>query len=229
MATVIDTPTRRAVLGAMSLATAATVTPAAIASFPKQADRTAWDRAYAAYEKAGREAAVAEAAAEKVYAAYEAAKPSLDMIDWDNLSPAVRAHVHTKEDVAYRLDLDTLWSDYLAGEQRWWWIPDPEQNRRTKEAARAAIDAVAEFRRLDREARDATGYDAAGKLHDDTDEAAYEAKWALLFTPAPDHAALLWKIETMLTPEDGSITPYTDEAIEPLLSDARRLLSHGRA
>ena len=47
----------------------------------------------------------------------------------------------------------------------------------------------------------------------------------LLNSPAPDRAALLWKLEHLLEVEDdGSISPWTGKMVVQTLADARRIL-----
>lgn len=68
------------------------------------------------------------------------------------------------------------------------------------------------------------GMDEAEAKMEALGERQYETEWALLEMPAPDSAALLWKLEKLMLLEDGSCPPWGGRAIGPALNDARRLL-----
>ena len=53
----------------------------------------------------------------------------------------------------------------------------------------------------------------------------YELIHDLLGATAPNHAALLWKLEYLLTDTDGYC--WSDETVAPVLGDVRRILSGG--
>lgn len=54
-----------------------------------------------------------------------------------------------------------------------------------------------------------------------------DARWALMRMPAPDRAALLWKLEYLLQGSNGSLDPYTLENVAQTVEDMRRLLVEG--
>lgn len=77
-----------------------------------------------------------------------------------------------------------------------------------------------------------TGYSGTGQLSDDAIDAFADATTDAILTPAPDLAALHWKMEHLFgeTADAGAGTPaYCAEWGAALMSDARRLLATGRA
>lgn len=63
------------------------------------------------------------------------------------------------------------------------------------------------------------GFERANDHYDELVNRMVEARWALMEMPAPNRAALLWKLDYLM--ED---TAYSDDAIEQPLADMRRLL-----
>ncbi len=222
---------RRTALAAIGTVGTLAAIPAAAATTNQSTDRSAWDQAFRRMEHTKSVADADSAVFDKIAAAWEAGRPSMDAIHWREFS-IVNGFGQDRFHVAYMLDVEAEWQDFLSRENKTWWAPDPAHNKRTKERRRAALDSVLEFRRKNEEHNRATGYTQAAERNDRLDEARYNAKWDLIRTPAPDGEALLWKLETLFGPDachDGSVTPWSEEAIAPVMADARRLLSHGRA
>ncbi len=71
-------------------------------------------------------------------------------------------------------------------------------------------------------------FDAMEEQSDRLVGEASDAEYAAMETPAPDAAALLWKMERMFGGEDGHRC-FNDGVQAAVLADARRLLSEGRA
>ncbi len=223
--------TRRAALAALAGAPVSMMVLGIPAAARASEDRTAWDRAFTIYQRAKAAADADSAAFDPLEEAYRASYPSMDSIDFRQLS-VFNGFGHDRLHIAYKMDVEQEWQEFLARENKTWWALDPEQNRKTKERRRAALDSVLEFRRKVEEHGRDTSYTQAAERNDRLDEARYNAKWELIRTPAPDGEALLWKLETLFGPDashDGSVTPWSEEAIAPVMADARRLLSHGRA
>ncbi len=223
--------TRRAALAGLAGAPVSMMALGIPAAATTGEDRTAWDRAFTIYQRAKAAAEADNAAFERLEEAYLASFPSMDSIDFRQLS-VFNGFGHNRLHIAYRMDVEQEWQDFLARENKTWWAVDPEQNRKTKERRRAALDSVLEFRRKVEEHGKNTSYTEAAERNDRLDEASYNAKWDLIRTPAPDGEALLWKLETLFGPDacdNGSVTPWSEEAIAPVMADARRLLSKGRA
>ena len=77
-----------------------------------------------------------------------------------------------------------------------------------------------------------TGYSGSGQVLEDAMDAASVAVDALILTPAPDFAALRWKMERLFGEEadaGAGTASYCAEWGAALMSDVRRLLATGRA
>lgn len=216
---------RRAALTGIGLAGGAAILPIVAASAAKAstADRAAWDRAFAAYEKASAAEAAYAPTSDRIWAAFQEGKQDHlnSCIDWKNLG---FTNSLDRRNTAYVMDVEAEWQSYLDGYNKWWFSPNPDKCRAQM---RAALDSVVEFRRREAEHRRACGWEEAAERTDALSEAAYEAKWTLLSKiPAPDLPALLWKLEVFLQTEDeGNVPNWTEKAIELTMADARRLLS----
>ncbi|HEX8579921.1 MAG TPA: hypothetical protein VF655_10050 [Allosphingosinicella sp.] len=216
---------RRAALTGIALAGGVALAPVAIASLPKPgADRSAWNAAQAERRAALAASEQADKAFDAAFERYEAKRPSMDMIHWREFSFEDRDHV------ARTIDVEKRWAFYLKGEGKWWWSNEREK---TIARVRAAYDSVLEWRRLDKEANDAAGYDAASDALDASFDRIADADAALLQMPAPDAEALLWKLE-MLNElsgpnEDQSSAGWSAKTVNAVMADARRILSQGRA
>jgi hypothetical protein len=69
------------------------------------------------------------------------------------------------------------------------------------------------------------GYVQALERWEALGEASYDAEWRVMETPAPDGAALLFKLEKLLEVEqDGSIAPWSESAVRQTVLDMRRVL-----
>ena len=77
-----------------------------------------------------------------------------------------------------------------------------------------------------------SGLDEVETQWDANAQAVYDAKWAVLDMPAPDHAALLWKAnelfgEECIAEENGSCPSWSAKVMANFMADARRLLAGG--
>lgn len=87
-------------------------------------------------------------------------------------------------------------------------------------------------RKLDADLDRLTGYSGAGQLSDDAMDAFADARSAAILTPAPNLAALHWKMEHLFGEEadaGAGTACYCAEWGAALMSDVRRLLATGRA
>jgi hypothetical protein len=50
------------------------------------------------------------------------------------------------------------------------------------------------------------------------------ARWELLYMPAPDRPALLWKLAYLFEGSNGSLDPYGLDHLAQTIADCRRLL-----
>jgi hypothetical protein len=69
----------------------------------------------------------------------------------------------------------------------------------------------------------ATNYDAIMERSAELGDAVHDAKWDLLEIPAPDLAALRFKLEDIMNEEEG-VQLYRDEYMAIVIADYRRLL-----
>lgn len=206
---------RRAMMGASAAAAllpAAAVSPASAAAV----DRSAWAAAMDRYDAAVAADEAFTADYWRIHARWEAGRPSLEAIHWREFA------FEDRDRVARLLDLDQRWAEYLAGEGRTWSSADPDA---TKARYRAALDSVRTWRdaneRHDRESGMVAAEDRWEALGDEVDE----ARTALMALPAPDLAALQWKLAHLLSTENGSVAPWSDEYVAMTKTDMVRLLS----
>lgn len=125
--------------------------------------------------------------------------------------------VSGRHEIERTLDLDKLWNDWLALEGKAWWAANPDES---KAKVRKAIDGVRAYRgQLDRANR-LSNYDSLNDQYDAALEDACDAKDGLMAMPAPDMAALSWKLEVGFF-EDAI---GGERFIPAVRADARRLL-----
>lgn len=217
------TTTRRAMLGAMSavpLAGLIAAVPVVAAKSAAGAERYEWNRLVARYERAR---AAYEAACEdcaRRSRAFEADKPDMDRIHWREFTFQDRHHV------AHRMDIEERWQQFLRAEGRSWWSRDPEA---TKARFRAALDSVLAYRREYEEAKQRHGVERAEDRTSRIGDREAELLGTLIKMPAPDLAALQWKLERLFGEAARGANEYSDswspEEMNAILADARRLLT----
>ena len=208
------TTSRRALLKAAPIIAATAAIPAMALTIPTPGGRTEWEAALRTLQHAKDEDAAFTPIHTRISKAWETGRPTMDGIDWSEFPFANRDHV------ARTIDIDKAWSDFLASEGKLWWSGDPE---RRKERYRAALDSVQAFRdaeaRHDRE----TGMDKADQRWEELGERVSDAEAALMNLPAPDLAALRWKLDQALR-IDGDSTPcWSAEYVRQTVADFRRL------
>jgi hypothetical protein len=212
------------ILGAFGAVGAIAAVPiAAIAGIEERAaNRRPWNLAMADLERARAAHAAAAEAYDRMQAAWEIDQPSMEMIDWKEFPFA------DKEDMAKWVDVEQEWRFFLESEGKLWWSPDPAA---TKAKHRAALDSILEFRRREAEHDARNGYFEAFERLDHAQDALKAAEQVLFDMPAPDHEALLWKLEHAARSglRDSFPRPWEGERADPVLADARRLLSVRRA
>ncbi|MCA1653668.1 MAG: hypothetical protein ABR588_05915 [Sphingomicrobium sp.] len=209
---------RREVLAGIGIAGAVAVVPLSGAlAATGGIDRAEWDAAMASLKQCEQAFNVSNEKADGYAQAYEEARPKLEMIDFREFPFTDR------NEVARTYDIDHHERQRLAGEGTTWWAKDPEA---TRAKIKAACESVREFRRLEADAAEHTGYKAFFEQHEALLGRLCEAQTVLVEMPAPDAEALLWKINHLFQQEDVTWTPeYTAQ----FHSDAARLLSNGRA
>ena len=205
---------RRALLKVAPLIAATVAVPAMAFAVTTSGDRTAWDNAMQTLQHAKDEDAAFTPIHTRIYKAWEAGRPSTDGIDWIEFPFANRDHV------ARTLDIDKAWSDFLASEGKLWRSSNPE---RRKERYRAALDNVQAFRAAEAHHDQETGMDVADQRWEALGERVNDAEAALMDLPAPDLAALRWKLDQALR-IDGDSTPcWSAEYVRQTIADYRRL------
>lgn len=223
MASTAPSTSRRQMLtAAMAIPACALVarsSPAIPRTIP--ADRTAWERAFAAMRRAEVASAADAFNYDRTYAAWEAARPSMDAIHWREFPFVDRDHT------ARLMDLDKAWTNYLAGEGKWWFAKDADA---AKAKHRAALDSIRDFRRCEAENDARFGINEAVEGSNDLDSQLHDTQWALLVMPAPDADALMWKLNYLFGDdgEDGFCGSYRMDAITAIIADTSRLLAAGR-
>lgn len=181
-------------------------------------DGTAWDKAWREFQDASAAYRAEEAAYSKIHAAHAAAAPSVDMINWRAF------HGLDRMDVMHRLDLDEHERKLREGEGTTWWGHPGAMDEKAE-----SIDTVRQWRALRKANDERFDFDAASDRHEALCEAMCAAEDRLMMhIPAPDAAALLWKLEKLLQLDgDNSTSPWVGFYIEQTVADMRRLLPNG--
>lgn len=214
-----NAPTRRGFIGGALAAPTLVAAPALAAP---ASDRAAWDSAMRAYQLAKASSAAFNrdywTPAWEAWIADCAALPHTTMKG----EPRLGLHPASTDDPK-----SIKWARYHASAT----YHDP------RDEGLAAM--AAEYRRVvaAADSRDAATYrlaeaynlDALGNRSEQLAEAEDEAEARLLALPAPDIAALAWKMLQLLTPDghDNFTPSWSGEYVAPVLADARRLA--GRA
>ena len=207
-------PTRRNLLIAAPFAAAALAIPAAAAI---STDRTAWNAALATFTKANAASDAFDPHYWRTYEAFKAGLPGMDGIDWGAFPFPDKNHI------ARIIDLDTAWRNYLAGEGKWWFSPNPEQR---KAKYRAALDSVRAFRDAEAKHERDSGFAAADDRYNELTERITDAAATLMAMPAPDLAALRWKLD-YLTNGGNEFQIWSMDFAAQAFADIARLLPEG--
>ena len=191
---------------------AATIPGSALAKC--QPDRTTWDRAMAAYERANSVSDAFDSKLERVWKAHEAAVADVPHI--------------TSGDIGYGHEVSTAKHDRMH-----WLRADMASVRYLEPCAYADHKARQQF--LDKaDKREAviaeidarTGYSAAHAESERLCAAIGEAETVLLDMPAPDGEALLWKVNRLYAPGEGI---WTEGVEDQTIADLHRFLLNGTA
>lgn len=224
MTTTTNNPTRRAALLAIGSAGAIAAVPvAAIASRPA-VDRSAWERTFAELQAIQKAYDAQSAIYDRIEPSHTAGRPSLDLIDWASGEFRFMDRHH----VANVMDVEKYWQQFLDAEGKTWWAKNADA---TKARTRKALDSVLEYRRRDAENDEHYDWDGLNDKLDKLSDELSDAQTRLLKVPAPDGEALLWKLDHLFGEEQTGdyCDAWSMDLINPLLADARRLLSQGRA
>lgn len=217
MAQTMIAPTRRAMLGGAVIAIAASATLAPVMA--ASADRTEWDGLMAALAVAKRAHDEADAAWERAHSRWLASRP-------DRPQEARRQFLGMRDDDLFdRQDLDKMAEHFDAGEGVWWFSPESKTN------FYRATASIRDYRAKDQAAKVASGYQAASDRQEQTCDEVCRLLAALMALPAPDAAALRWKLEEgfgtdrATYPDNPETTPATCRRhLAQTFADMRRLL-----
>lgn len=178
----------------------------------------AWESSYSAMQKAEKRYRLAGRK-------YEKAKP-------DN-GPVLAA---IKKEMTYAnalevllwVDLEELWAQFVAGENRVWYSANPEARKAT---FRKLIDSIAEYREADNAAGVSSGHDAAHEKLEKLCDAESEARTLMFATPADDAAGAYRKLDLLFGDDVASgkehCSAWTMRWVAPTLKDAQRFLAPG--
>lgn len=205
--------TRRAMLAAIPAAAAFAAIPTASAGV---VNRSQWEAALTTYERAKAEREVFGLRFDAIHDAWKANRPTTDGIHWQKFPFENRDHV------ARTLNLEERWIAYQQAEGKTWWSKDREA---TKRDYRAALDSVQAYRDAELLHGRNSGFDAAEEHYDALTDAEIEAQDRMLATPAPDLAALRYKLGFIFADEGSeTITPWSQNYIAQTKADISRLL-----
>jgi hypothetical protein len=164
---------------------------------------TVWKRLMAAYDAAKAADDDINARYDAAAAAHEADKPAEPDVNMVLLFGVLLGRCDiARRRLLYRDDLDELQRQILAakGVTRWERIDrDPERI--------AELDKLREYRRLIAESEQRHGISALDDEWAEAGKRLADARTALLLAPAPDYAAVRWKLDQLFGPEaTGSVS-----------------------
>lgn len=218
---------RRALLGSIAFAAPVVVLAASgtVSAVPAAtADRTAWDRAFAHMEKTRADYEAYQPIYRTADEGFERDKPTGDEINLRTIYPAIGFVPSQRYSLLHNIDLAEAHAQFIADEGKIWGASDPAA---TIAKHKSTCDQIAQFRHDFQAAKDRHNYDEVVERDEALSDAAYEARWALFDLPAPDLAALHWKIEHLFVLDrdaDESATPWHPDIIATLMADVRRLM-----
>jgi hypothetical protein len=186
-------------------------------------DRTAWERHMAAHEKLIAEDAKFSEVYDRAWTACQAECQRVPHVVLEPSAHTGQSYVSTA-DAWYvkrcRSDLANL----AAGKMRFDPLPELQEHvRQMRELVDAANARDAAIQRI----RDRYGMDDLDDQSDARGDAMGEAHIALMSTPAPDLAALRWKLDHITEEaraKDGSLGCYGHNYVAQLFDDIERLL-----
>lgn len=183
--------------------------------------RANWDRAIRAHERAQKAYDDFEPTVFAAFEAYRRASPNPEAIAWDGLGDPFG----DKHDWLTRADLDERTRFFLEGEGKWWFARNPE-GRKAK--FHATIEQIRDYRRRDEQADRESGRTAAIEEENRRSSRVFQAWTSLIQMPAPDHAALMWKLEQLfgdVGSDESETVEWQGKYLSQLMADARRLLT----
>lgn len=211
----------KATAGVTALGVACSVSQCTTPAHGATIDRGAWDRAFTKMTAAVKTEKAHAPIHDAAWEAWQKNKPTGDNIDLRRV--AFMLSTADRHNLLHNDDLAQLHAKYVAEKGVTWFAPDPgAQIAKHKEVC----DQIAKFRR-DYAAVDAR-YRPELDRGDELSQAAYDAMWALFALPAPDLAALHWKLEHLFgdsASDDGDgAENWAPRVMANLMADVRRLM-----
>ena len=211
---------KTAAMGASVPILAASVSQCSQPAHSAAIERSAWDQAFSKMEVARNANEAFRPIVDDAWIGYLRDKPSGDDIDLRPMGPLITADF--RNELLHRADPDKIHADFIAAQGVTWWAPEPSE---VIARHKAACERIREFRAQIQAVKDRHDYDAKTKKADELGEADHDATWALFDIPAPDLAALRWKIEHLFGHcEDCEVDSWSTEVMKVFLADVRRLL-----
>lgn len=220
-------PTRRQLLSAAPLTAVALAIPATAAATSIPADRTQWEAALATLRQAK---AHDDAYVPGWWELWNKCKAACDRVPHFAVRPAPYSGRHepvtTADDWLVRM---ARYEVQQKAEGKVWHDPKVpgvvEHFEWQRDLAQAADERDAAIQRL----RASFNMDDADEKAEQLGEAVAEAQRVLMATPAPDLAALRWKLDYALADDSTESTPaWSMDFIAQMLADIARLLPEGR-
>lgn len=184
-------------------------------------DRRAWNNALKAKERALDAWDAYGPEFDRVHKAWLANRPSMDSIDFEAFWPEHHMGDHGRNHIARTMDLEERWQTFLNGEGKVWW--DNSGTDKTKKRYRAALDSVQAFRDAEEQHEIESGMKAADEEYNRLSEADGKALDKIMRLPAPDLAALRWKID-YLTTEGDHWDAWDTSFVRQTFADIARLM-----
>ena len=222
------TTSRRALLKAAPIIAAAAAVPATALTIPTSGDRSEWNAAFDAYNAAKTEDDAFNAVFSDLHDRWTAAT---EAVPHQTFRPDVysgRFQPVSTADRIFVADARRTIRDLAEGKRRHDPLPELEQHTELcREVAAAADERDAKISQISQR----MGYDQAETKWDALGGRVSDAENALLATPAPDVAALRWKLDRLtvdVREHEVSLPAWTAEYLSQTLADIARLLPEGR-
>lgn len=213
MATAVTT--RRGAFAAIAGIATVGILAGGAASASPDSDRAAWDKAWREYQDATAAYRADCVNFDRIDLAHSADLPSRDMIDWREFP------MRNPFEVTHVMDMDAYRARVIAERGRTWNGTDAALARRMD-----AIESVIRYREAVEQCHQRHDWSAACDRNEALCDAMCAAENRLIEElPAPDLAALHWKLGKLLDSEGGRSTPTWEASyVAQTVADMRRLL-----
>lgn len=218
------TTSRRALIKSAPLAAAALAIP--MSARAATADRTAWNVAMAAYNAAKAEDDAYNPVFRELHNRWTETTEAVPHVTLRPDPYTGRFEPVSTADRFFVADARRIVKELAEGKRRHDPLPDlTEHTALLHEVVAAADKRDTEIDAISGQ----LGYDAASERYEALGEALYGTEDALMETPAPDLAALRWKLAKVID-SDGTnaISAWSAEYVAQTIADIARLLPEGR-